>query len=168
MAHLRPLGQHLLHDVLELVGDRVLISLGRDGVVLPDLGDGLHQGLALERGPAGEDGVERRPQAVDVGADVDLRVGAGPLGGHVGHVTGEFARAGRGPGLRRVAHPGQHQVAELGDLVLGADQDARRGDVVMDDVLLVQGLQCPGQLRAHGQRVPPVDHLARARDARSP
>ena len=50
----------------------------------------------------------------------------------------------------------------LADLVLGADQDALGRDVAMDDVLLVGGLEGLGDLHAHGQREPPVEHLQRA------
>ena len=86
----------------------------------------------------------------------------GALGRHVGDVAHQLAGLGDLLGLDPLHRLGQHHVAELGDLVLGADEDVLGRDVAMDDVLLVGGLERLGDVRADRQREPPVEHLERA------
>ncbi len=116
---------------------------------MADLGHELDR-RALEWRVAGQELVERGAQAVDVGACVH-RVGvrAGALGGHIDKVADHLA--GLGDLLHReLGEPlGEHQVAELGDIVRLADEDVRRLDVAVDDLPLRRGLQRAGNLGAN-------------------
>src|SRR5262249_28287870 len=107
----------------------------------------LGDALARERGPAGEQIVEGRPEAVNVGADV-YRVAVERLLRRqvVGRADDRVAGVVLGRVLGRVAvEAGQAEVEDL-DRPRAVEQQVRRLDVAVDQPGAVDGLQAGRRL----------------------
>ena len=131
VATLGLLREALQADRLEVAVDERLEPPGRDGVRILDEVEGRQDRRRHERGAAGQEFVEVRPQGVDVGGGADvLGPAVGLLGGHV---VGR-AEDRLGPGQARVLFEGLGQ-AEVGNLGLAGQghEDVGGLEVAMDD-----------------------------------
>ena len=137
------LGQRLEDDRFQVARDARVDRAGRHRLVLADLVDQLGGGLAVERRAQGQQLVEGRAQAVDVGPAVD-RAGAGLLGAHVSRRAEQAVVVGQA----RVGQPASQ--AEVGDpdAPLGIDQQVGRLDVAVDHALVVCMREGVGRLEA--------------------
>ena len=118
----------------------------RGRLLLQHLQQRVQRRLAAERRPAGQQLVEDRPQAVDVGGGGQRPFRAGGLlGGHVAGRADDGARAASGS-LSPLDALGQ---AEVGDvrLALGVEQDVGRLEVAVQDAALVGVVDRPGHRR---------------------
>ncbi len=61
-------------------------------------------------------------------------------------------------GQRALHRLGQHEVAELRDLVALADHDVLRRQIAMDDLIVVCVFQSAGEVGGDAEAVPPVEH----------
>ncbi len=114
-----------------------------DGGLLPDLPERLGDRRRAERRATREEGVEDRPQGVDVGRRPGPpRFAAGLLGGHVTWGPQDQARP-RDPAVC-VEHLGQAEVGDLRPAVMG-QQDVRGLEVAVDDAQAVRVVDRPGQ-----------------------
>ncbi len=150
-------------------GTRALTCAGRLWSVAAHLVERLGQAAAHERGLAGQQGVEDRAQAVDVGRRGERSLLApGLLGRHVRRRSHGIAR------VRQVAlgldPPGQAEVGDVGLAPL-VDQDVRRLQVAVQDAPLVgvmnglgDGGHQPGRGREIGGEVAQPLVQAAARD----
>ena len=127
----RVLLQALQADRLEVARDLRVEPPRRLGRGLAHGVERLGHAVAAERGLAGQQGVEDRAQAVDVGGRGDRpATPAGLLGRHVGRRAEDRARLGDlDVGLDPLGQ------AEVGDvrMALVVDQDVRRLEVAVED-----------------------------------
>ena len=136
------------HDVVQTRGQprhrRRGARRGQHEVAVHDPGQ-----AARVRRLAGEQGVQHAAQGVDVRAAVE-RPGLDLLGGGVGEGGQDHAGAGQ-LGVGRVERLGDPEVGEehlLGFVVGGQrEQDVRRLDVAVDQLVLVRGVEGRGHLR---------------------
>ena len=130
-------------DCLDVARQRGLEAARGDGGLLPDLPERLGDRRRAERRATREEGVEDRPQGVDVDRRPGpLRVAAGLLRGHVTGGPEDQVRPGD-PAVC-VEHLGQAEVGDLGPAVVG-QQDVRGLEVAVDDAQAVRVVDRPGQ-----------------------
>ena len=137
-------GNSLLRILLQELQDDALELLRRIGGEAADRnrrsflqgGDHLHDRLAGERRPAGEQGIEHAPQSVQIAAAGD-RLAVGLLRGHV---VGRAEHAAIGRHVRAAVQLGDAEVGEL-DVVLLVDQQVGRLEIAMDDAAVVGVLE---------------------------
>ena len=128
----RPLGQQLQDDRLQVARDPRVEHPGGDRLVRRDLLDQLGGAAALEGGAEGEQLVEGRAQAVEVGPAVD-RADPGLLGAHVARGAEQAVVLGQA----RVGEPsGEPEVGDP-DEPAAVDQEVRRLDVAVDHAPVV-------------------------------
>ena len=128
-----PVGGHLFQTLqanpLEVRGDRRADLAGRDRLLLDELSERLGDRRGPEWGPAGQELIQDRTQAIDVGRRADPATDS-LLGRHVGW------RAHHGTRGRQAAGPivGPLDQAEVGDVgpARRIDQHVRGFEVAMD------------------------------------
>ncbi len=132
----RLLGEALPDDPVEVAVDARVELDQRPRLLGEDLHHEVEERVGLEGGPPGEDLVEERAEAVDVGVGADpVELPVGLLRCHVG------GRPDQGPGLGQAFGTGE----ALGEPEVGdprpsgpVDQHVGRLDVAVDDPLLVR------------------------------
>ena len=126
---------------------------------------GIHergQVFAREGRCAGQALVQHASQGVDIGPSVNVVAGE-PLRGHV------VQRSDRFPGDRQrrlpaADRPGDAEVDHVNEVARG-DQDVRRLDVAVDEVVGVRGIQGLGDLADKVHRPPRLDPAVRSSSA---
>ncbi len=141
VAARRLLFQTLQADRFEVARHGRVEQARADRLGVQNLPKRLHCRIRPKRRPPGQELVQNRSQAVDIGTPVDdRRSRLGLLGGHV---TGRAEHRTRMRVALRVQLLGQAEVGDLGDAILNrrlrssSQQDIRRLEVAVDDSPLV-------------------------------
>ena len=131
----RLLLQALQADRLQVARDRRIEPPRRHRLVADDLEHRVHRRGRLERRPAGDQGIERRPQRIHVGRRADLApLAAGLLRRHVAGRPHDLARAGQPAVALHLL--GQAEVGDPRVAVL-VEQDVGRLQVAVNHAALV-------------------------------
>ena len=131
----RLLLQALQADRLQVARNRCVEPPRRHRLVADDLDHRVHRRGRLERRPAGDQGIEGRPQGIHVGRRTDLApLAPGLLRRHVAGRPHDLARAGQPAVALHLL--GQAEVGDARVAVL-VEQDVGRLQVAVDDAVLV-------------------------------
>ena len=114
----------------------------RQRLALEDIEERVDRGAATERRRSAEGFVEHGPQAVDVGAGVNL---PHPAGGLLGRHRGGCAEDGAGHRGVAVVAAGEAEVGEVRG-ARGVEEDVRRFDVAVEDAAGVEVMDGSGDL----------------------
>jgi hypothetical protein len=152
IAHLGRLREELRDHVGDRRGQRRVELSRRNGLDREVAVDDLERVGAPKGQLTGEEFVERHPERVEIGADVDAAVhAAGLLGRHVKQRS--FERARRGEAVALESHPGRDvEVDELRDPRVAVVDDVRRVHVLVDDACAMNHIERARELHRDVER----------------